>query len=310
MVLESLFGSSKILQKPYLMLFLGIVLSWCSTLIVHVFFSNMGMLAIAFITIAVMPVIHNVFVREEKEEASVPILSEKFLERNIQLIAISAFFTIGIIIGYASMYVVLPANSTSVCTSGICVPIVGRNEALSVQEKTLNYIAQISSNTGKVLGLNEGNTNQFFYWFILILVNNLSVLVAAVIFSFIFGAGAVFMISWNASIVGIWIGKTILARNHFKFFGLLPHGIPEFIGYFLGAIAGGLISIAVTRHRHFTHEIERIAPDSVLLLFIAVISLVFGAAIEAGSKVGLNTLAMSLSMLYMSLLAIVAIKVG
>ena len=309
MVLESIFGSAQVMKKPYLMLFLGIVLSWCSTMVVHIFFSDAGLLAIAFITIAVMPVIHNVFVREESEEARVPILSERFLERNVQLIAIYTFFTLGVIIGYASMYLLLPSQELKVCASHICVSIAGKAQAFADQEKTLSYIAQISQSTGKVLDIESSRLGEFFYWFSIILVNNLSVLVAAVIFSFIFGAGAIFLISWNASVVGTWVGKTLLASDHFKFFGLLPHGIPEFVGYFLGAIAGGLISIAVTKRRHFTHEIERIAADSAILLAAAVISLIFGAAIEAGSKAGMNMFALSLSMVYVIALVIAVIKV-
>jgi uncharacterized membrane protein SpoIIM required for sporulation len=309
MVLESIFGSAQVMRKPYLMLFLGIVLSWCSTMVVDIFFSDAGLLAIAFITIAVMPVIHNVFIQEESEEARVPILSERFLERNIQLIAIYTFFTLGVVIGYASMYILLPPDRFMVCASDVCVPIAGRTDAFAEQEKTLSYIAQISEGSGKVLDIDSSRLGDFFYWFSIILVNNLSVLVAAVIFSFIFGAGAVFLISWNASVVGTWVGKTILASDHFKFFGLLPHGIPEFVGYFLGAIAGGLISIAVTKRKHFTHEIERIAADSAILLAAAVISLVFGAAIEASSKAGMNFFALTLSMVYMIALVIAVIKV-
>ena len=311
MVLESLIGEAQATRKPQLMLFLGFVFSCVSMLVVYFFFrESASFLAIAFITIASAPIVHAIFIREEEREARAPIMSETFLERNMELISVYAFFTLGVILGYAFMYVLTPAEPIKLCVGKACTMLPTRAELFAEQEETLAYISKIAQGTtGKFVANEQANMGEFFYWFDIILTNNASVLTVAVLFSFLFGAGAIFLISWNASIVGVWIGKSILASNHFKFFGLIPHGIPEFVGYFLGAIAGGLISTALSKKRHFTHEIERIATDSFLLLVAAFISLVFGAAIEAGFKSGMNSLALTLSVLYIVALSIAIVKV-
>lgn len=311
MVLESLISEVQAIRKPQVMLFLGFVFSCVSMLVVYFFFrESASFLAIAFITIASAPIVHAIFIREEEREARAPIMSETFMGRNAELIKVYAFFTLGVILSYAFMYVVIPAEPTKLCIENACTMLPTRAELFAEQEETLAYISKIAKGTaGKVTAEEQINTNEFFYWFDVILMNNTSVLTVAVLFSFLFGAGAIFLISWNASIVGVWIGKSILASDHLKFFGLIPHGIPEFIGYFLGAIAGGLISIALSKKRHFTHEIERIATDSFLLLVAAFISLVFGAAIEAGFKVGMNPLALTLSVVYIVTLSVAIVKV-
>jgi len=309
MVVEALFKGKQVIRKPYLMLLFGLIVSWCSNITVHMFFGNAGMLAIAFITIAAMPVVHSALSREEHEEARIPVLCEKFIERNTELIALYAYFTIGVILGYATLYLVLPESNIALwCNNASCISLQSRSIVFAEQENALRYISQISRGAAKATDIKKVELSEFFYWLSLIFENNFSVLVVAVIFSFIFGAGAIFLITWNASIVGTWIGQAIFASNHFKFFGLLPHGIPEFLGYFLGAIAGGLISIAFTRRKFYTKEIERITIDSFLLIAAAVLSLFIAAVIEAGFKAGFEVFSFALSLAYMLALAVVIMR--
>ncbi|MEM4598281.1 MAG: stage II sporulation protein M [Candidatus Diapherotrites archaeon] len=311
MVLEAIFGGKQVIKKPYLMLFFGLIVSMCSNLIIYPFFKgeNAGLLAIAFITIASMPLIHNVLLREEKAEARVPVLCEKFFERNVELIAVYSYMTMGVIAGYAILYLVLPESDYALaCNTKSCVYLPSKGYVFGEQQKALDYVANVAAKTGKAVDAEEANFGEFFYWFSLIFENNFGVLVVALIMSFVFGAGAIFLISWNASVVGTWIGQTIMANNHFRFLGLIPHGIPEFMGYFLGAIGGALVSVAVTRKKVFTKEIERITIDSFIIIAAAVISLLVGAAIEAGFKVGYDLFAFSLSLIYLIVLGFIVIR--
>ncbi|MEM4663058.1 MAG: stage II sporulation protein M [Candidatus Diapherotrites archaeon] len=311
MVLESIFRGKQVIKKPYLMLIFGFIVSICCNLLTYPFFrgENAGLLAIAFITIAAMPTIHSALSREERAEARIPILCEKFFERNFELIALYSYMTLGVIAGYAFLYVVLPETNTAlVCRGGSCIYLPSRTYVFAEQERALSYVSQIASSTGKATEIREASFGEFMYWFSLIFENNFGVLVVALVLSFVFGAGAIFLICWNASVVGTWIGGTILANNHLRMFGLLPHGIPEFVGYFLGAIGGALVSIAITRKRLYTKEIERITIDSFILVVAAVISLLVGAAIEAGFKVGYNFFAFSFSLVYLLVIAFFIMK--
>ena len=62
----------------------------------------------------------------------------------------------------------------------------------------------------------------------------------------------------------------------------LVHGIPEILAYFVAALAGGIISVAIIRKDYKTKSFQRILLDvsdpvllSVLILFIAALLEVF-----------------------------------
>jgi uncharacterized membrane protein SpoIIM required for sporulation len=133
--------------------------------------------------------------------------------------------------------------------------------------------------------------------FQVIFFNNIKVLVFAILFSFVFGAGAIFVLTWNAYVIGTAIGNFIRGSLSLyseligfdkigKYFhvitiGLLQyslHGIPEILGYFTAALAGGIISVAVIKHDLGTAKFEHIVLDSADLLLLS-IGLLFVAAL-------------------------------
>jgi len=115
--------------------------------------------------------------------------------------------------------------------------------------------------------------------------NNYFVLVLAILFSFLYGAGAIFLIGWNASVIGTVVGAEIvfdqLGSGIARLVGILPHGLFEIGGYFIGAIAGGIISIALTTKKYSEHGFEVILKDTIILVMIAFALLVIGSIIEA-----------------------------
>ncbi len=58
------------------------------------------------------------------------------------------------------------------------------------------------------------------------------------------------------------------------------HGIPEMAGYFVGGLAGGILSVAVVRHHMASKNFERIAIDVGTLLLWAAGILIVAAALE------------------------------
>lgn len=131
-----------------------------------------------------------------------------------------------------------------------------------------------------------------------IITNNLRVWAFCIFFSFLYGAGAIFIITWNASVIGVAIGNVIrdglqrLAEmgqsnalvNYFTVvpigLGYMVHGIPEVASYFLGALAGGIISVAVVCHHFRSSQFWRVVRDSVDLMVVSLIVLALAALIE------------------------------
>jgi hypothetical protein len=142
----------------------------------------------------------------------------------------------------------------------------------------LMKVQEIRSVTGNLL---EGSGVDHYKDFGRVFGNNMQVLGFAFLFSLLFGAGAVFIVVWNASILGSFIGK--LSETFFHIPGVslnfLPHGIPEIGGYLLAGLAGGLISAAVIRG-HRQEILMGIIMDAVKLLALSVLFIFLGALIE------------------------------
>ncbi|MBI4181491.1 MAG: stage II sporulation protein M [Candidatus Aenigmarchaeota archaeon] len=113
-----------------------------------------------------------------------------------------------------------------------------------------------------------------------ILLNNLQVMVVAFVLSLVFGAGAIFIIVWNASVLGVYIGQ--ISRSLYQIplvsLSVLPHGIPEIGGYVLAGLAGGILSAAIMRKQHA--RLPAVFQDSLKLLALGVALIALGAAVE------------------------------
>lgn len=156
-------------------------------------------------------------------------------------------------------------------------------------------IATIQSINNKI----AGNAYQEFSTFSNIFLNNVKVLSFAILFAFIYGAGAIFILTWNASVIGAAIGNyirsnlseyaSLLGFEKFSIYlnvvsvGLLRyalHGVPEILAYFYGGLAGGIISVAIIKKHYKNEKFSRIVFDISELLIISLAFLLVAAFIE------------------------------
>jgi uncharacterized membrane protein SpoIIM required for sporulation len=124
---------------------------------------------------------------------------------------------------------------------------------------------------------------EFSSKFVEILANNISVLTLSFLFSFLFGCGAVFILAWNASVLSSAIGLIAKSSGGAKALPsavlmFLPHGSFELCAYFIGAIAGGLVSAAITRRKSVKFWL--VVRDSMKLLALSFVFLLIGGIIE------------------------------
>jgi uncharacterized membrane protein SpoIIM required for sporulation len=125
------------------------------------------------------------------------------------------------------------------------------------------------------------------------------VLIFCILFAFLYGAGAIFILTWNASVIAAAIGNFIrtnlvtvaeragLAKvaSYFQITSLgllryLLHGIPEITAYFIAGLAGSIISVAVIREKFGTKQFEKIILDSSDLILISILILIVSALVE------------------------------
>ena len=58
------------------------------------------------------------------------------------------------------------------------------------------------------------------------------------------------------------------------------HGVPEIGSYFIVALAGGIVSVAIIKHEFGTEKFWEVLQDSLNLIILAVIVLFLGAVVE------------------------------
>jgi uncharacterized membrane protein SpoIIM required for sporulation len=194
------------------------------------------------------------------------------LKNHRDVFKVYAFLFLGIMLAFSFFSVVWPSIATS---------------------KVFAEQVNILGVAGKATQINGGFAGIFS--------NNLKVLVFCLLASFIYGSGAVFIITWNASVWGVIFGaiarEGAIASGHnpFVYFGLtllavFPHLITEAGGYFLAAISGGIVSKAMLVEKFGSERFNRILEDALFMFFVALIVLAVAAFTEVfvtGKIIGL-----------------------
>ncbi|MEM0476004.1 MAG: stage II sporulation protein M, partial [Candidatus Norongarragalinales archaeon] len=115
--------------------------------------------------------------------------------------------------------------------------------------------------------------------------HNLQVLALMFLFCLIYGVGSVYLLLWNASVIGVVVGakvKTVGFSGFLTgFLGLFPHGVFEVAAYFIASIAGGILSMAMVRAQRNKRELPMLALDVCVLAVVSIALLAVGAAVES-----------------------------
>jgi len=233
-----------------------------------VFPEDASLACVFFGVMALMPLMVQFILFEKKKgEKDTDISAHK------KAVPFFVFMFLGLVLCYTFWGIVLPYFSS-----------------INLFQLQINVIQQI--NAGAVGGY-------AFSAFTKILLNNIRVLAFSLLFSFIFGAGAIFILTWNASVIAVAIADTtrgIVAvgaeavgaagvATYFHAFGLalmryMIHGIPEIGGYFIGGLAGGIISIGVIQHKLGSNRFKKTMFDALNLVILALFVLFVAAVLE------------------------------
>ncbi|MBW2974617.1 stage II sporulation protein M [Candidatus Woesearchaeota archaeon] len=270
MVVESLIKPFKAERKPWEMFFIGMFYSSIAILLSLWIFRPHASLVMVFLTVtASVPIMYGTIKLEEKKDLEIS--SERALiKEHGRALSFFIFLFLGITISFTLWYVFLPANVT--------------NTLFSIQTKTITDInTQITGHS----------VNQFAL-FSKIFFNNIKVLILCLVFAFVYGFGAIFILAWNASVIGAAIGNFIRSNvsgvAHFTVYfkiaslGILRymvHGIPEILAYFIGGLAAGIVSIAIIKHDFRSKKFQNVLLDSTDLLLLSIVILLVAALLES-----------------------------
>src|SRR3989344_4076455 len=272
MVLELLFNPFSLKKRPWEMLVGGFFYSVVALMLSYLVFREIaGILMVFLIVLSTIPIIYTAIKNEEELELKID--KEWFLlKEHTKVLVYLMFLFIGITVALMLAYIILPHSVTDVIFELQKTAIVNVNNA--IQSNVTGQITKLSL-FGKII------------------FNNIKVLFFCLLFSLLYGAGAMFILAWNASVIATAIGilvKTELAKTAsligfttfsayfsvttFSFFRYMTHGILEIAAYFIAGLAGGIISIALIKHNLKEHQ--------VLVDSLSLIGISFGFLILAG----------------------------
>ena len=280
-MLESFVNLKQINERPWLFFVWAMVVTSVAILVAvqlsfYIFVQGTsinltGMFAVLF---TVIPSVFFVTVLIKREEATEEEYVKKryhesaFWERHARDIFIFLLYFAGVTLAFAMWALILPEGTFVVQVSKICQINPGFPGCSGITGAATEIAGGASGQMGSTFAI--------FY-------NNMQVMFFSFLFAFIFGAGAVFIIVWNASILGVYIGE--ISSHILDIPGLslafIAHGVPEIAGYIAAALAGGIISVAIIR-RHGSDVMSKVVFDAILVLIFAMFSILCGALIEAG----------------------------
>jgi uncharacterized membrane protein SpoIIM required for sporulation len=282
-MLESLVDFKNLKKKPYLIFFWTVIVASVAILISYqIGFSEFGkglgtvydIRGFFVVLFAMIPATYLMtqYIKEEEE------LEEKEITKKYK----SHLFN-----RHASdLYIVLIFFFTLVLTFSVWSFFLPET-FFQVQEVELNKIGAhpstvsgfVSQDSGSFCSKPDGKIGVFLCY----IQNNIGVTLFSLVIGLLFGAGAIFILTWNASIL-----STKIALHAGALHGIpaatspfLFHGVLEIGGYILAGFAGSLISAAIIRGHHKRDVFKSILFDTAMLFAIAIVFIVLGAFVEA-----------------------------
>ncbi len=289
-MLESVISPGTAERKPWDMAILGFVITSVAILLGYYLSIFLGapssMIVLAVIVMALAPIMHRIIVIEEWEEEACCLGSPTgFITRHLDVIGMYSFLFIGLMAAFSFWYLALPYEAAGAPESG---------EIFGIQESAITGLQQqITREGAHISGAAVSQAISAQDKFTRLYSNNMKVMLFCFLASFLFGAGAIWLIAWNASTIGVFIGgiiKTNLAGMSpiqaylmgFPYYSLsiALWAIPEILAYLTAGIAGGIISVAIARHHFRTERFWMTVFDALLFMIISAFLVFFGAYIE------------------------------
>ena len=277
-MLESMVNPSRLEKREWKMFFVGMVYVSLSLLLVKWFFATdvvlsqySGILVVTFCVIFSLPFMYYVIKKEEAEDEKVFGIWSVWQIHKDEIYAFMWLF-LGFIVAFSFCFIVLQdpllfnAQVETFCKI---------NSPGNIENCVKGYQSdQISAATGSAI-----NSLRF----ISIVENNIYVMIFTLLLSLIFGAGAIFVLAWNASVIAAAIGifsNYRVSEIPLGIFRYMFHGFPEIAAYFIAALAGGIFGVGFIRNGFRSRKFLRVVENVALLLFISILILIVAAFME------------------------------
>ncbi|MBU0536603.1 MAG: stage II sporulation protein M [Nanoarchaeota archaeon] len=268
MVLESI-KIKWIKHRPYIAFFFGLIYTIIGYFVAFIFFKSYISIAMLFLsTLLVVPSLVKLLDLEESLESRYGL--RHFFSEHKDIVEAYIFLFIGVFIGYLMLGFFMSAE-----------------HYLTAFEFQRDFLIGQEGLSGELIGnfMNTPFEPQIADVFS-VLTNNLIVAIILFILSLVYGAGAIFLIIFNASIFASFITFVIdhladKASTAFAILGVFSiHMIPEVSGFLLAAISGGVVSKALMKEKLGGRGFSNVITDATALLFVSCLMIIFAAFLE------------------------------
>lgn len=273
---ELLLNPKKAERKPWELFFVGFFYAALALLFVNLLFAGnpiflkyISLLTITFTVILSLPFVYFMIKLEEEKEAR---YDHSLLKEHGKAIIAFLWLFLGFLFAYSVFYIIFP-------------DFAGQNFQAQIEQYCAinmpTHMKECIQQSGGSLSITTAALSNDRL--IDIFVNNIYVLIVSLVFSIIFGAGAIFILAWNASVIATAIGifsKSSLANLPTALLRYMLHGLPEIAAYFTVALAGGIIGIAMIRNGWKSERFWHTIKDSFDLIIISIIILIIAVLIE------------------------------
>lgn len=277
-MLEMIVNPRNTEKGAWKMLFIGLIYGSLTLLLTHWFFSSnsvmagaSGMIVVAFCIMFSLPYMYFIIKKEEDEDERVEGLLSVWGMHKDAIYALMWLF-LGLVIAFSFWHIVLQdSNLLNFQIETYC--------QINSPESFADCVERYTSPQQEI----TGGVTSGFDRVLSIIENNVLVMFLTLVFSLIFGAGAIFILVWNASVIAAAIGiftKYQLSEIPFGLARYMVHGFPEIAAYFITALAGGIFGVGAIRNGVRNRRFLRVVENTIILLFIAVIILVVAAILE------------------------------
>ena len=276
-MIEMLANPKRAERHPWEMCLVGFFYATISLLLVTFVFGNdsvlkegSGLLLVVFTVICCLPFMYYTIKNEEGKDIQINDSGRLIKEHSKALKSLMWMF-LGFVIAFSFWYIIMPGSAGQNFNFQIktfCAINSPTNYDLCLEQYGITQM------TGAATGLNS---------FLGIFSNNIYVLIFTLLFSLVLGAGAIFILVWNASVIAAAIGifsQESLIKMPFGILRYMIHGIPEIGAYFIGALAGGIVSVAVIRKDLRGERMWKILQDALILIIIAIVILLLAGLME------------------------------
>ena len=280
-MLEMLINPAKAERKPWEMFFIGFFYATIAVLLTRWIFSkdpvlasSLGILTVTFTVMFSIPFVYYVFRLEEARSVDESRGVLQILKDHRAALWAFLWLFMGFVVGYSFWYIILP--TTTSFTAQIDTFCAINRPGDSTCNVQLSAVGKGGESAQTIFAT---NAERLF----LIFANNIYVLIFTLFFSLLFGAGVIFILAWNASVIAAAIGiftKSDLNLLPLALFRYMAHGLFEIGAYFVAALAGGIISFAIIRREIGTDKFWKVLQDSLKLIILAVAILFIAALME------------------------------